>query len=123
MKTFKLDSNGDVVINNNNQIELVEDLELVVQTLKQVINTNLGEWFSDEEEGIDYHVVLTKNPNYDLIQDTIETAVQQVADNLNVEIETDNFTFEVTGRELTIAFTMTVTSGENEESAELEVTL
>lgn len=119
MKTFKLDSNGDVVINNN-QIELVEGLELVVQTLKQVLNTNLGEWFSDEEEGIDYHVILTKNPNYDLIQDTIETAVQQVADSLNVEIETDNFTFEIIGRELTVDFTMTV---DGEESAKIEVTL
>lgn len=104
-------------------MELVEGIELVVQTLRQVINTNLGEWFSDEEEGIDYHVILTKNPNYDLIQDTIETAVQQVADSLNVEIETDNYTFEITGRELTIAFTITVKSEENEDSAELEITL
>lgn len=120
MKSFKLDSNGDVVINKNNQIELVEGMELLKQTLKQVLNTNLGEWFNDEEEGIDYHVVLTKNPNYDLIQDTINTAVQQVANSQNVEIETDNFTFSTKGRELTISFTMTVNGKEN---TTVEVTL
>lgn len=119
MKSFKLNSDGDVVIKNN-QIELVEGIPLLVQTLKQVINTNLGEWFSDEEEGIDYKVILTKNPNYDLIKDTINTAVQQVAYYQDVVIETDNFTFEVEGRNLTITFTLTV---DGEESTDVSVTL
>lgn len=119
MKTFKLDQNGDVVIKDN-KIELVENMELLVQTLKQVLNTNLGEWFGDEAEGIDYKVILTKNPNYELIQDTINTAVQKVADGLDLELETDNFTFEVEGRNLVIAFTITTGSG---ESTEVEVTL
>lgn len=114
MKTFKLDQNGDAVIRNN-QIELVEGIELVLQTIKQVLHTNLGEWFNDEDEGIDYHVILTKNPNYDLIQDTINTAVQQVAESLNVELETDNFTFEIQGRNLTVAFLITLNSTESEK--------
>ena len=107
MKSFKLDSNGDVVIENN-QIQMVEGIELIAQTLKQVFNTNLSEWFDDKEEGIDYHVVLTKNPNYDLIEDTINTAAQQVALTFNVEIETDNFAFEVTGRHMQIDFKIKV---------------
>lgn len=119
MKTFKLNQYGDVVINKN-QIELVEGMELLVQTLKQVLNTNLGEWFSDEEEGIDYKVILTKNPNYDLIQDTINTAAQQVAYYLDVELETDNFTFEREGRELTISFMVKI---DGNESTEVVVTL
>ena len=119
MKTFKLDQFGDVVISNE-QIELVEGVELIAQTVKQVISTNLGEWFSDTTEGIDFHVILTKNPNYDLIQDTINTAVQKVADALGVELETDSFTFEVVGRNLTIAFTLLL---HGEESTNVEVTL
>lgn len=106
MKTFKLDLNGDVVINNN-QIELVRDMELVTQTLRQVLSTNLGEWFGDETEGIDFHVILAKNPDYELIKDTINTAVQKVADNLNIELEIDDFSFEVNGRDLVITFTLT----------------
>lgn len=119
MKTFKLDQYGDVVIKDN-QIELVEGLDLVVQTLKQVLGTNLGEWFGDEDEGIDFYAILTKNPNYDLVHDTIETAVQKVADSLEIELETDNFTYDVNGRNLTIAFTLTMNGA---ESTSIEVTL
>ena len=119
MKTFKLNNDGDVVIKNN-QIELVDGIGMLVQTLKQVLNTNLEEWFGDKEEGIDYKVILTKNPNYDLIQDTINTAAQKVAYHLNVEIETDNFTYEVEGRNQTISFTITVNG---KESTEVSVTL
>ncbi len=119
MKTFRLDQYGDVVIKDN-QIELVEGLDLVVQTLKQVLGTNLGEWFGDEEEGIDFYAILTKNPNYDLVQDTIETAVQKVAESLEIELETDNFIFDLNGRNLTIAFTLTMNGA---ESTNIEVTL
>lgn len=119
MKTFKLDQDGDVVITNN-QIELVEGVELIAQTLRQVIGTNLGEWFGDEEEGVDFYAILTKNPNYDLVQDTIDTAIQKVADSLEVELETSEFSYETKGRKLHITFTITLNG---EESAEIEVTL
>ena len=119
MKTFKLDQDGDVVITNN-QIELVEGVELIAQTLRQVIGTNLGEWFGDEDEGVDFYAILTKNPNYDLVQDTIDTAVQKVADSLGVELETSEYSYETQGRQLHITFTITLNG---EESAEIEVTL
>ncbi|WP_405381214.1 hypothetical protein [Phascolarctobacterium sp.] len=119
MKTFKLDQNGDVVIKDN-KIEYVEGVEIIAQTVRQVLGTNLGEWFNDEEEGIDRYVILTKNPNYDLIQDTINTAVQQVADSLNVKLETDDFTFDLKGREITVTFLLTV---DKTDSTSVEVTL
>ena len=119
MKSFKLDQYGDVVITNN-KIELVEGIELVVQTLRQVINTNLGEWFGDESEGTDHRLILTKNPNYELVQDTINTAVQQVADSLSVELETDHFTFATKGRCLTVSFIIKMDA---KESAEVTVEL
>jgi len=120
MKGFKLDHNGDVVITD--KIEFVEGLELLTQTLKHVIATNLGEWFGDKDEGIDFYVVLTKSPNHDLIKDTINTAVYKVADSLNLEIETDNFTFDKKGRELTVSFTFTV-NGNEDETASIAITL
>ena len=120
MKTFKLDQYGDVVITDN-KIELVHDNEMIVQTIKQVLNTNLGEWFTDEEEGIDFSVILTKNPNYDLIQDTINTAVQQVADILSIEIETDNFNFSLENRQLHIDFEINVGSTGESTSIQLEL--
>lgn len=119
MKTFKLDHNGDVVITNG-KIELVEGVELVVQTLRQVLATNLGEWFGDKEEGIDFYAILTKNPNYDIVQDTINTAVRKVADGLGVELTTSGFVFEKHNRNLHISFKLTL---DNAESANVEVTL
>ena len=118
MKTFKLDQNGDIVIDKN-KIVLVEGVELVAQTVKQVIGTNLGEWKKDENEGIDFSVILTKNPNNDLIQDTINTAVQKVADTLEVELETDNFVIETNKRNLSISFTVFM----GEESTRINVAL
>ena len=121
MKSIKLDQDGDAVIVDN-QLQLIEGIDLIAQTVKQVLGTNIGEWFGDNEEGIDFSVILTKNPNFDLIQDTINTAVQQVADGLGVELETDNFTFEVKGRELAVSFTLTV-GGNEEETTTISVTL
>lgn len=116
MKTIKLDQYGDVVIKDN-QIELVQGIELVAQTVRQVLGTNIGEWFGDTEEGIDFSVILTKNPNFDLIQDMINTAVQQVAESLEVTLETDDFVFNVEGRQLAINFTLTLNEGESTEVA------
>lgn len=122
MKAFKLDSSGDVVINDN-KIEYVSGVELVAQTLRQVLNTNLGEWFGNEDEGIDFSVILTKNPNYELIQDTIDTAVQYVADMLDVELEADNYSYSTEGRQLTVTMDITYTDGDETETAELELAL
>ena len=108
MKTFKLDENGDVSITNNT-IDMVNGVDLISQTLRQVLNTNLAEWFGDEEEGIDFDVILT-NPNADLIRDTIDTAVQKVAEQLGVDLETDNFDFYVSGRHMYINIDITLTS-------------
>lgn len=113
MKTFRLDHNGDVVISDN-KIEMVSGTGLVMQTLKQVLNTNLNEWFSDKEEGIDYSVILTKNPNYDLIRDTINTAVAKVGEQLGIELETDNFTFEIVDRKMNIDFTIKLDNGDSD---------
>ena len=119
MKTFKTDIYGDVIITNN-KIEYVEGIELIAQTVRHVLNTNLGEWFNNKNEGIDRYLLLNKNPNYDLIQDAINTAVQQTADSLGVELETENFIFDKKGRELNISFTLTVNQG---DSTSISVTL
>lgn len=122
MKTFKLDLNGDVVIADN-KIDMVSGIEITIQTLKQVIGTNLGEWFGNGEEGVDLDVILTKNPNYDLVQNTIETAVQYVADMLGIELEADDFQYNVVGRTLDISFELTQTTEEATDTAQVDVTL
>lgn len=46
--------------NYNHQIEMVEGAELTCQKIKTVLGTNKGEWFFDEEEGINFKNILGK---------------------------------------------------------------
>lgn len=46
--------------NYNHQIEMVEGAELTCQKIKTVLGTNKGEWFFDEEEGINFDNIIGK---------------------------------------------------------------
>ena len=59
IKGFALDSNGDVLIENN-EIQMVNGTELTLQTIKSVLGTKKGEWFGDWNEGVDYDSILGK---------------------------------------------------------------
>lgn len=59
MKGFMLDSNGDIVISNN-EIQMVNGTDLTAQTVKTVLSTNKGEWIFDKDEGINFTNILGK---------------------------------------------------------------
>lgn len=58
MKGFSL-TDGDLTITNN-EIDMIEDDNLTAQTIRCVLSTNKGEWFFDEEEGIDFDNIFGK---------------------------------------------------------------
>lgn len=60
MRGFLLDSNGDVVIENN-KIVMIDGQNLKAQTVRTLLGTNKGEWFGNEEEGISFKNILGKN--------------------------------------------------------------
>ena len=49
MQGFKLDSNGDVLIESG-KITMTSGTDLTAQTLQTVAGTNKGEWFLNEDE-------------------------------------------------------------------------
>lgn len=59
MKGFGLNDNGDLSLTGG-EIDMVEGAELTVQTIKQVLSTNKGEWLFDPDEGIDFDNLLGK---------------------------------------------------------------
>ena len=59
MKGFKLNENGDVVIENG-VIQMAHGTELTKQTIKSVLGTQKGEWFLNWEEGINHNAILGK---------------------------------------------------------------
>lgn len=77
MTGFELDDKGDVVIENN-QINLITGAELIQQKVWTVLQTNLGEWFLDWEQGVDFDNLLGKNTNAELVRYEIERGLAQV---------------------------------------------
>lgn len=99
MKGFYLDSNGDVAIKYG-RIALIEGADLVKQTIRQVLNTNKGEWWLNENEGIDFRKFVTKSPDDEEMQAEINEALQLVNDSFVVT----EFSTQRTGRSLTVKF-------------------
>lgn len=111
MQGFLLDSKGDVVIENN-AVPLISDYELIAQTVKQVMMTNLGEWEYNKEEGIDRDIIFTRNPDMQAVEDCIRSALYQVDESL----ELASFESELDAhRVLHIKFT--AVNGDEEEAA------
>lgn len=63
MTSLAIDSNNDILIENND-FKLVEGSEEVRQIIMQKVRTFYGEWFLETSIGIPYfEEVLVKNPN------------------------------------------------------------
>lgn len=105
MKGFKLNDKGDVVIDND--IHMVYDNELTRQTVETVLGTKCGEWFLNEEEGLNYDEILVKNPNYDLIQTEVQKGLLQV----NETLWLSDYDTNLVNRHLTIDFTAETDDG------------
>ena len=84
MKGFMI-ANGDLVIDNN-EISTASDAELIRQTIQSIISTNKGEWLLDEEEGIDFDIVLgVKEVDSAVVKSEIQHALEQVDEKLTIE--------------------------------------
>lgn len=109
MKDFRLYDNGDVVISGNDIQYTVNDTELLLQKIRMVLSTNLGEWGLNPDEGIDYGFILVKNPDYDQIISTIQDGIHQVDETLQLK----SYEFKHKGRSLYITLVITTQSGED----------
>ena len=96
MKDLKI-VNGDVVIGNHD-VQLVSGKELTMQKIQLILGTNQGEWLLDENEGINFRVILTKHPSEEEILSTLREGLKQVDDSF---IITD-YKFTTVGRKMFI---------------------
>lgn len=100
MKGFKLDSNGDLLIENG-KIALIEGSELTAQTCKTVLGTNKGEWWLNSDEGIDFDYILGKGITEDMVRTQCQSGIRQVDQSLYI----DSFNYSVEGRASITKFT------------------
>ncbi len=104
MNTFKYDDEGDWVLN-----ELVEGDEELIQSLKHLIRTRVGEWFLNDLHGFRRGVVEKKfSDRKEIIQAMHDVLYQEprVAEVLSVEYE-----FNRIKRKLSIDFRARTTDG------------
>lgn len=105
---FMLDERGDLVIRDS-EIQEVADKDLLVQSVRQVLLTNFGEWWLNSEEGIDRHCVLAFHPNVEQIKDNIRLGLLQVDKTFKIT----DFSYEMKGsRNLEISFSAVNENGD-----------
>lgn len=107
MKGFALNSDGDVLIENN-EITMVYADELIRQTVETVLGTNKGEWSLNIEEGITFSNILGKQQE-EIIKNEIYQGLLQVDDTF--EMTDFSCVFDKTKRKLTISFSATNSAG------------
>ena len=100
MKDLKI-KDGDLVLNNGD-IGMVSDKELLVQKVELLLATMQGEWFLDEEEGINRELIFVKENNLD--EDMLQDAVYQVLMQVDETFEIDEFNANYVDRILIINF-------------------
>ncbi|MDO5397070.1 MAG: hypothetical protein Q4G33_03990 [bacterium] len=107
MKGFKL-VNGDVSITNN-KIDMVEDVELEVQTMKSVLQTNKGEDIFDKNEGINFRQILGRGVTADMVETQMKSGINQV--NPDYIIEDFEYSVDKINRKSTAEFTVRKSDG------------
>lgn len=109
MKGFALDSSGDVLIENN-EISIAVGDSLLQQKVWAILHTNLGEWFFDWDEGVDFNNLLGKDTNEELVRYEIERGLAQVDSTFTIT----EFAYDVdrVERKATVTFKAQTQSGE-----------
>lgn len=107
MKDLLIGSNGDLVVSGGD-FPYVKDENLTRQKVQLILSTNKGEWEFDRDEGIDFFAILTKNPDYDQIIDTVLDGLHQV----NEDLQIDSYSFNLVNRHLTMNFKASTPNGE-----------
>lgn len=59
MKTFKI-ADGDLVFDASGNLEMVDGKDEIAQSVEMILTANKGEWFMNEEFGLDYSEITDK---------------------------------------------------------------
>ncbi|MEH6943379.1 hypothetical protein [Bacillus sp. JJ722] len=104
MKSFKLDDKGDFDIKS-----YVEGEDLIIQNIKHLVITRIGEWLLNENYGFNRSVVEGKKVNERDITEALYDAILQEPQ--LKEITKLTFNFDPYHRQLQIDFEATTTGG------------
>ncbi|MGG3677481.1 DUF2634 domain-containing protein [Heyndrickxia faecalis] len=108
MKGLKL-VNGDLVFDENGELEMVSDDDEIVQNLEMILSTQLGEFQLDETIGLDRSNILTKQFDEEQAHyDIVETLMQE---DRVAEVREIIFTPNKKNRRMSVDVTVVKTDG------------
>ena len=76
MKSFKLDNNGDLIIENGDFI-MIDGRDELVQSINRILTTNKEEWFLSMNFGLDYKAIQGKGKDKEGIKLANKEAIFQ----------------------------------------------
>lgn len=101
MRDFKLNKNGDVIIDDGD-IAMISDNEEISQRIATTLRTRLNEFEPvDEPMGLTRENALGKGYNQDFLQEDIEDAISTQVDE-NIDVQEINFTKSDADRSLSV---------------------
>ena len=77
MISFKVDENGDLIVNNRGDLVTVEGKDEEQQCVERCLTTGQGEWFLNILHGLDYSELLGKNVDEEVGRIAILEAINQ----------------------------------------------
>lgn len=101
MKDFLLDEKGDIVISKND-ISVVEAQKEIAQQISQILKSNNGEWVFNENYGINFHNLLVKTIDDEIIIDEINKGLAQCSG--DVSLDTIDIKVDRQTRKLSVSF-------------------
>lgn len=107
---------GDIVFENGDVVMIDGDDE-IAQCVETVLRTNKGEWFLNEEFGLDRSPLLTKQFDETLAADAIAEAVAQEERIKQIE----NISFQREGRKLYVDITLVKNDGQTLSIGEVNI--
>lgn len=111
MSDIKLDTNGDLFLDDDGSMVLVIGDEAIAQQLRIRFRFALGEWFLDTRVGVPYFSeILIKNPNLSRVSGVFR---QLILSTPGIEsIEEFDLTLDNSVRKLVLQFSARKTDGE-----------
>ena len=95
---------GNTISPNGKRIQLIEGNELIAQKFLVVLGTNIGEWFWNENLGVNYDYLIGKGITEDMIRSQIEVGIHQIDENMYLsDFKVD---FDKKNRTADISFTV-----------------
>ena len=117
IKSFSLDSNGDVEIKNN-KIVIANAQELIVQKIQKMLSTNKNEWFDNSNEGINLRELSGKNVDEEIVKSNILEGILQI--DSSFMLTAFDMNIDKATRKLNVSFT--ATNAQN-ETVNVETTM